>query len=626
MESPAPKRRRTSPSTSLGVDAINTQEQSPSHDGHASTPSRASYLSPTKASLARFNPHLLPSSTTTTTKRPSPRDSQVPDLRWAPAIDGAHTLVDGVHTIARPVTPSRDTTPPARVFTGQVNRGSPVRNIQSVSRGLSAAPRRRSRTPAQYASPPKHVPYNPGASPPQAATETDPAHRTGNELVERDQAPHLAAEPDHTAERELAGPGIVGEEDFELPTIPRPLGNSVDPGTRHDVDGEPRLPSTPTQLGLEPPPEPPNGLLLSSPSRRPKRRTRTNAKSSPLKPKVSTTIETVVDSQEQSSLGPRTYSSHIQQATVNSKDANSNPDHHAKPESLAQRISLFLPFSKRLPPPVPRPPTPPLVVLDTLPDPSYSTPGIVTATEDSVETPSSDDPHLRRKEITFNLPQKLLEVKVQVTVDLTTSKTADITLSSISPWAASELGTWLRKPVDNRDLAAVRDAIHSYWELSEVRAKCWLQCEQTFGNLLTDSASLDTHDATKSKNTTSNRPKGRRKTPNLTSPSTLSHSEPPPTNPPPPIPRQALHHHLGRSSLLFSQAPISLLISWRLAFDVNGKLESHVSAYTSFPGSWVQAEGGSELARVGEAFDGLLRSGRGVFEAVGVVVGAVFGA
>ncbi len=39
----------------------------------------------------------------------------------------------------------------------------------------------------------------------------------------------------------------------------------------------------------------------------------------------------------------------------------------------------------------------------------------------------------------------------------------------------------------------------------------------------------------------------------------------------------------------------------------------------------MQAEGGGELARVGEAFDGLLRGGKGVFEAVEVVVGVVFG-
>jgi len=624
MESPSAKRRKTSPSTSLGVDASNTQIRSPSRGSDPSTPFRASYLSPTKASLARFHPNLLPSSTTAATKRPSSRGSQGPDLSRSSAVDGAQSLIGGIHTITRPVTPSRETTPPVPDSTGGVNGGSPVRNIQSVSGGLSAAPRRRSRTPGRYASPSKRVPYEPRASPPQAATESDPAQGTANELVEQDQTPHLAVEPEFTAEGGGPRPGVVREEDFELPTIPRPLGNNVNPGIRRDVDAEPRLPSTPTQLGLEPPPEPPNGLLLSSPSKRPKRRTRTSAKSSPLKPRTSATTETAVDSQEQSRLGPRTYYSHIQQATPNNEDTNSNTSQHTKPESLAQRLSLFLPFSKRPAPPVPRPPTPPLVVLDALPDPLHFALDTVTATEDSVESPPSDNPHLRRKEITFTSPQKLLVVKVQVTVNLTTRKTTDITLSSINPWAASDLGTWLRKPFDGRDLAAVRDAIDRYWKLSEIRAKFWFQCEQKFGNLLTDSASLDIHDTTKSKNTTSNRPKGHRKPTDPTDPSTPSPPSPPLTNPPPPTPHQPLHHHFGRSSLLLSQPPISLLISWRLAFDATGKLESHISAHAAFPNSWLQAEGGGELARVGEAFDGLLRGGKGVFEAVEVVMGVVF--
>lgn len=160
MEPPSPKRRKTSPSTALEVDASNTQQQSPSRDGRASTPSRASYLSPTKASLARFHPHLLPSSTTTATKRSSSRGSQGPDLSRSSAVEGAESLLDGIYTVARPVTPARVTTPPAPESTGPVNGGSPVRNIQSVSGGLSEAPRRRSRTPGRYASPPKHPEFS----------------------------------------------------------------------------------------------------------------------------------------------------------------------------------------------------------------------------------------------------------------------------------------------------------------------------------------------------------------------------------------------------------------------------------------------------------------------------------
>lgn len=622
MESPSPKRRKTSPSTSFDVDASNSSIRPQSHDGRATTPSKASYLAPTKASLARFNPNLLPSSNTAGTKRPSSRGSQGLDIARSSTVNVAQGVIDGIYTAARPVTPSRNIPLVVTEVSGRVNGGPLVQNIQSIRGGLFAAPRRRSRTPGRYSSPPKHATYDTRASPPQAAMEIDPVQGTIDELPGQEQAPNLAETLHSTAERaEVRILGIVEGEDLELPTMPRPF-EGVAPIIGRNEDEEPRLPSTPTQLGLEPPPEPPKGVLFSSPSRRSKRRTRTSAKSSPLRPRVSATTEIVVDSQERSSLGSRTYYSNLQEATLNSRGASSTSTSYPKPQSLAQCLSLFLPFSKPPPPPAPRPPTPPRVILDTLPDLPLWTLD-VTATEDSIKnTPPAppDDPHLRRKEITFASPQKVLIVKIQATVDLNTKKTTDVTLSSISPWADPELRSWLRKPVQNKDLAAIREATNRYWQLSEIRAKCWLQCEEEFGNLLASSILPDT---TKSENTLENRPKGRRKTPNSTDPSTLEPSNLPPSTIPT-IPRQSLHYHLGRQSLFFTQTPISLLISWRLAFDATGNLESHLSAHAMFPNPWLQAEGGSELAKVGEAFDGLLRAGSSVFEAVRVVCGAVF--
>ena len=83
------------------------------------------------------------------------------------------------------------------------------------------------------------------------------------------------------------------EEEPVLPYTPtKPLTETV----------EPRLPSTPSQLGLEAPPSPPKGLLFSSPSRRPKRKTRSGAKSSPLKPGAPIAAVEVVQT---SNLGPR---------------------------------------------------------------------------------------------------------------------------------------------------------------------------------------------------------------------------------------------------------------------------------------------------------------------------------
>jgi len=57
------------------------------------------------------------------------------------------------------------------------------------------------------------------------------------------------------------------------------------PEPRHDEDGDPELPATPSELGLEPRPEPPKGLLFSSPPKKGERRRRGVHRSSPLKPK-----------------------------------------------------------------------------------------------------------------------------------------------------------------------------------------------------------------------------------------------------------------------------------------------------------------------------------------------------
>ncbi|KPM37946.1 hypothetical protein AK830_g8647 [Neonectria ditissima] len=58
MEESAPKRRRTSPRTSLGIDAPSTTPPSPDQSTTARR-KRPSFASPTKASLARHNPEVL---------------------------------------------------------------------------------------------------------------------------------------------------------------------------------------------------------------------------------------------------------------------------------------------------------------------------------------------------------------------------------------------------------------------------------------------------------------------------------------------------------------------------------------------------------------------------------------
>lgn len=131
---------------------------------------------------------------------------------------------------------------------------------------MSVAPRRLSRTPGR-------------------ASATAPIADAGPDAV-------IAASPPEAAEErpDVAQEVIDGQLEGEL------QGSAGKPSTRHSQardhivvptsadQAEPELPPTPTQLGLEAPPEPPKGLW-SSPSRRPPRKKATGSKSSPLKPR-----------------------------------------------------------------------------------------------------------------------------------------------------------------------------------------------------------------------------------------------------------------------------------------------------------------------------------------------------
>ena len=73
-------------------------------------------------------------------------------------------------------------------------------------------------------------------------------------------------------------------------------------------DGEPSLPSTPSQLGLEPPRERPKGLLFDSPSKRLRRKGGSTAKFSPLKSPAGTPDHAMRKEKTPiASLGPRRY-------------------------------------------------------------------------------------------------------------------------------------------------------------------------------------------------------------------------------------------------------------------------------------------------------------------------------
>ncbi len=219
--SPA-KRRKTSPTTSVAVDASNTQS-------NPSTPKRASFQSPTKASLARSHPNLLSKSASG-----SQRATRGKNLR--------QELLD------------RRTSQSAQKATPQ----TPKQQSQSSANQPVPAPAEGAET---FSNDPRKT---------QATVRTPLRAR---------QAPTRLVDAQNK-DRDVQS---TREAQWKPPL-------NVRQSRKDDEIDEPELPPTPVQLGREAPPDRPKGLGSSSPrggSGRSRSRLNTSQSqtSSPLKPK-----------------------------------------------------------------------------------------------------------------------------------------------------------------------------------------------------------------------------------------------------------------------------------------------------------------------------------------------------
>lgn len=223
-------------------------------------------MSPTKASLARFNPSLLPRPKVAAAAG-APRSGQTPIEQQPSRIARKGRTGTGSARRSQPTTPMRELggldKTQAMTTNARAATASPGRTTRSLGGGLFGAPRRRSHTPGRASSPVKAVNTDPEVN---VAASPQGAANTAQDIVDG----QLEQELQDGAARRL-----------------RRVTNAEKASTISDEAGpeEPELPPTPTELGLEPPPERPKGLLFSSPSRRARKRKGTSVKSSPLKPR-----------------------------------------------------------------------------------------------------------------------------------------------------------------------------------------------------------------------------------------------------------------------------------------------------------------------------------------------------
>lgn len=566
------------------------------------------------------------------------------------------------------------------------------------------------------------------AAEPRASPPTPDADKMISELqleksnlksAEMDQSAHMAngtiTEGQHALEQE---PFV--EPEPELPFTP----------TKQSLDAlEPRLPSTPTQLGLEAPPTPPKGLASAASPRRLRKKRQIMHKSSPLKVGDSFSTDKADQVPYVSNLGPRVPVVNIRRSgqmftlsaehvslrmeklgTGLSKQSESTADAEVynmeaieQTPSLAERLALFLPFSRPVastqssatpyevpssdnpldvtaaqPPEIQQaeslehhlPSTSSTTVIDG-PGPSLIQPNSMTVAE-SLDYSRLPDISSHGLEITFASHQQLLVVNIQLMIDKVTGKSTNFKITSISPWADSELGLWLRNEAQSLPRATIERAIKNYWETSLIRASCWQRCEEDIGGatartkppiLINSSTNEPELNPNPLKKKTRGKPivfppvpESPRSLPETTnSPPLLRRPTSSPTSPNPNVNQHyLLQAHLGRRFLLFTQPPISLLIAWHITIAPDGTSRNHISAHPAYPKRWIednntekvqgrrrgqereqgrrrepgqeQGEGGGEgeaLGQIVEAFDALLAH-RGVFDSIKELCSRVF--
>ena len=229
MASSPSKRRCTSLGTSIQINTTNTDLGSQSQ--HVSQPvlSRPSYMSPTKASLARFYPDILANSGGSS----------------APRSKGKLLL-------------------------------EKRSNVLKTARGNSYSTADRNGSISEPATGPEG--QEPRASPPAEAVDLDVAGSSSlvngtllavQSVDAESIGPLSGNQPINSSSHHEAGK--LESEKAILPSTP----------VKSRICGEPRLPSTPRQLGLEPPASNSANDLSTSPKERSKRKRPLSAKSSP---------------------------------------------------------------------------------------------------------------------------------------------------------------------------------------------------------------------------------------------------------------------------------------------------------------------------------------------------------
>ena len=611
-------------------------------------------MSPTKASLARFYPGLLPRAKSAEPPRPVSRERHASVRK--------HTVDEG---------PTNGT---RAYIAGAALEGlrSPTNGVEN-GHGMLVTPRRGPHMPGKgnesmdqdqsmmdseidiRASPPEAVRFEGTAVSDMNGGQQDRVEdasdmkNTGVTIIPDSQDPQVPATPTQLAARVPSSGMGIGE------------------------DGEPSLPSTHSQLGLEPPRERPKGLLVDSPSRRLRRKRRSPAKSSPLKtPNITPELSSQRQEIPVASLGPRRYIantpkppprpeeaqlvqlrarlSHLEKQLQEIEDkllrqilfsswhqdrskegkntakrrkdvvqrstkivqlrdevlqiqaAQSTDQLLAGSEvidqgeastnapTITQRLASFLPFAAKAPPPEPRPPSPENKTVTQTPDPDK--PQSIT---DPFTITTSDTSLLPSTEDKILLQRQNVTLSTphhSLTCNL--QLTANVATQQISHLDIQSLSPWAEPELGPWLRRPRHDKKLDPAALGRAFGQYW-EAVQRRSECWT-SCRDDFKDLV------------------VTPPPSDSTTDNP-----------TLLSHFGTQHLILARRNVQLKFNWIIAIDDDdGNVKSSSSVSATFPPTWPDDDA-AQLARIGDAFEMLVEDREGgVAEAVGAICRIVF--
>ena len=598
MASSPSKRRRTS----VGTIQVSTSNKNfePNESEPDGVPGPVSYMSPTKASLARSHPHLLPR--TEEFSAPRSKGKLLLEQRISMLKSKQSSIISPssseIHPILQPAANAEDQEP--RASPPEAEKDDFAKTAHSIQQ-----------------------------APVLKRTEEPQADHPAQESEEGSTAvvPSVSAPSDATA---LEKPTtlrdnireITNHSDNDKVALPSTPVKNVG----HEIDiAEPRLPSTPRQLGLEPPARKPTGPLSLSPKSKRKLRRPSSIKSSPLKPKEVAAVQQIVETQDESSLGLcRSFSDYATSSDIEMARQFPLSENH-EDMSIADFATIPMRASKDL----------------AVSDPLFNLQASLSldlSASDEFEPMQAETNGLRSRIVMFSSTDGILVVKLRMFLKHGSNKVASIAVIQLSPWTSPELGSWLKAPVTDRSQGAIAKAISHYWDMAETRAFCWYNCEQDFAHLInnqenkTQNQNHPDHNNKSADNIDDGPQKPNPAAQEITdtdlvpdkasnietqkTPSNQGDASSVPPPPPPPL--------LARQSLSFSDRLVLLHINWTIRFTPSGEALSVLSARASYPESWSGNAVFNDLARTSEAFATLVNLGKTVHQAVGSLIGVMF--